>query len=199
MKAENAKVVKQRDSMRTKAAILDAAQIAFATRGYGSVGLREIAKDAGIDSALIMRYFGSKELLFRDALKASVNVGRMMAGGHQNFGVRAVETFLDQHSRPNPLPMMILAASDTTARAVALDLLGSDILEPLAAWLGGDDATARATRILMIGTGFFAYFAMLPLQSVANGVDAGTRRWLETSLQAVVDGTDGDASMHTPG
>jgi len=180
---------KRRDSARTKAAILRSAQIAFATRGYADVGLRDIGRDAGVDPALAVRYFGSKEALFRDALKASIDLSGLLAGGRERFGVTAVSRFLDApRGEANPLPMMVLATADPVARAVALEHLESDVLQPLAAWLGGDDAMSRAVRITMLCTGFFTYFELLPANALSGGVDPATRRWLEVSLQALADG-----------
>ncbi|MEM8580854.1 MAG: helix-turn-helix domain-containing protein [Pseudomonadota bacterium] len=48
----------------TKAALLLRAKQLFWTRGYSNVPVREIAKAAGVDVALISRYFGSKRGLF---------------------------------------------------------------------------------------------------------------------------------------
>src|SRR5436309_13182244 len=52
-----------RRSDRTKAAILAAARKHFAASGYERATIRAIAADAGIDPAMVMRYFGDKEKL----------------------------------------------------------------------------------------------------------------------------------------
>ena len=52
--------VKPRDAGRTRAAILDAAQEAFSSRGYLATGVREVTAAAGVNPALVSRYFGSK-------------------------------------------------------------------------------------------------------------------------------------------
>ena len=49
----------QRDATRTRAAILHAAQQAFSTKGYLDTGVREITAAAGVNPALVSRYFGS--------------------------------------------------------------------------------------------------------------------------------------------
>ena len=51
-------------SDRTRAAILDAAQRLFAERGHAATTIRDVASEAGVDPALVMRYFGSKDELF---------------------------------------------------------------------------------------------------------------------------------------
>lgn len=47
----------------TKARILDAAFRCLATTGYAALSVREIAKDAGVNHALISYYFGTKDRL----------------------------------------------------------------------------------------------------------------------------------------
>ena len=53
-----------RDAARTKAAILDAAENAFADRGFGATSLQEIAAAAGVSRATPSYFFGSKEGLY---------------------------------------------------------------------------------------------------------------------------------------
>ncbi|MFD6811748.1 helix-turn-helix domain-containing protein, partial [Streptomyces anthocyanicus] len=56
-----------RRSDTTRAAILEAARERFAADGYERATIRAIARDAGIDPSLVMRYFGNKEGLFAAA------------------------------------------------------------------------------------------------------------------------------------
>ena len=60
---------RRRDAEATRKAILEAAKIHFARSGYDGAYLRDIAVDAGVDAALINRYFGGKEGLFAELLK----------------------------------------------------------------------------------------------------------------------------------
>ena len=48
-----------------KAALIDAAAELFAARGPSAVGVREIARHAGVNHGLVHRHFGSKEALLR--------------------------------------------------------------------------------------------------------------------------------------
>src|SRR5258708_16848352 len=68
---------RRRDAEATRAAILEAAKAAFARLGYDRAALRDIAAEAGADVALIKRYFGGKEALFLDALRASFRPDRL--------------------------------------------------------------------------------------------------------------------------
>lgn len=52
----------------TRAAIVDAARTLFTSQGYDSVSLRAIAREAGVDPALVHHYFDGKAALFADAV-----------------------------------------------------------------------------------------------------------------------------------
>jgi AcrR family transcriptional regulator len=59
---------RRRDSAATKAALLAAARELFVCRGFDRTTVRDIAALAGANQALLFRYFGSKEALFREAM-----------------------------------------------------------------------------------------------------------------------------------
>ena len=59
----------RRDGAETRDAILAAAEAEFAEKGYELASAREICRRAGANSALLSRYFGSKEALYRIVAK----------------------------------------------------------------------------------------------------------------------------------
>jgi AcrR family transcriptional regulator len=50
-------------------AILDSAEANFAEFGYGGASLRQIAREAGVNQAMVAYYFGSKEGLFEKVIR----------------------------------------------------------------------------------------------------------------------------------
>ena len=54
----------KRNAAETRKRLLQAARRLFATANYVSVGIRDIGAEAGVNPALISRYFGSKRNLF---------------------------------------------------------------------------------------------------------------------------------------
>jgi AcrR family transcriptional regulator len=58
---------RRRDAAATRQALLAAATGLFAERGYDRTTVRDIATRAGVNQALLFRYFGSKEALFAEA------------------------------------------------------------------------------------------------------------------------------------
>src|SRR3954465_14509079 len=89
---------------QTRAAILDAARAAFAERGYDGVSVRAVARDAGVDPALVHRFYGAKEALFIAAVELPVSpsalVDALLADGVEHLGERLVRTFLELFDRP---------------------------------------------------------------------------------------------------
>ena len=66
-------------SERTKLRIQQAAARLFASRSFETVSTRAIAKEAGVDAALIHHYFGSKEGLFQAVLNAAIRPEQLEA------------------------------------------------------------------------------------------------------------------------
>jgi AcrR family transcriptional regulator len=56
-----------RNASQTRADILSAARRRFGAEGYERTTLRAVAADVGVDAALVIRYFGSKQDLFAAA------------------------------------------------------------------------------------------------------------------------------------
>jgi AcrR family transcriptional regulator len=63
-----------RDAAQTRADILAAARNRFATEGFERTTLRTIAADVGVDAALVIRYFGSKQDLFATATEFRIEL-----------------------------------------------------------------------------------------------------------------------------
>src|SRR5579859_2058688 len=109
---------RRRDAAATRAAILEAAKTQFARAGYDHAGLREIAAEAGADVALIKRYFGGKEGLFTEALKASIGPGRWREWDHASFPREIAEMMAgDAHAdeeRAHSFQFLLRAATSPT-------------------------------------------------------------------------------------
>src|SRR6266568_1912295 len=62
---------RRRDAVATRRALLESARGRFTRLGYDRTTLRDVAADAGVNIALIKRYFDSKEGLFKAALASA--------------------------------------------------------------------------------------------------------------------------------
>lgn len=180
--------VREQNVDRTRNAILHAAQILFATRGYAEAGVRDIAAEARVNPALIARYYGSKLELFEAALESLLDVSTFTAIDRSRFGDQVTAAFFS--SRPDAasvIPMLVFAASDSQARQAALKLLSKKVIMPLQAWFGERDAADRTAQLMAVITGFYTYRLMLPLEPLTGRPTESMRGWLAMTLQQIVD------------
>ena len=140
---------RRRDAAATRAAILEAAQGQFARLGYDRAALRDIAAEAGADVALIKRYFGGKEALFTEALKASIRAEPLKAWSRATFP-HEVATMMaglpggpdghDADGRSHSFQFLLRAATSPTTAPLLNLAVQERFLTPIRVWLGGDDA-----------------------------------------------------------
>jgi len=141
---------RRRDAQATRAAILEAAKTQFARLGYDHAALREIAAEAGVDVALIKRYFGGKEGLFTEALKESIRP-RLTEWDRASFAQEIAAMMAGPAPADEPKThgfQFLLRAATSPATAPLLNVaIQERFLGPIRDWLGGEDSQARA-RVL---------------------------------------------------
>lgn len=139
---------RKRDADATRAAILDAAKAQFASLGYDRAVLRDIAGDAGVDVALVKRYFGGKEALFLEALKASFGADGTKEWDRATFARDTATMLADSPhrnaDRTQRFQFLLRAATSPTTAPLLSLLVQERFLAPIRQWLGGTEADARA-------------------------------------------------------
>lgn len=82
----------------TKAALLAAARVEFAERGYDNATVRVIAERAGVDPAMVNHWFGSKDALFVASLNIPVDpdviFSTVVPGDPEQLAARLLRMFL---------------------------------------------------------------------------------------------------------
>jgi AcrR family transcriptional regulator len=139
--------------------MLVAARRRFLEESYENVGLRDIAGEVGVDVALVSRYFGSKEELFKEVLregKASKFDIARTAGDLPAF-LADIATDIESeedHVHLARLLIILRSASSPQAAEIVRTCVQDDMLRPFARLLGGDQAERRASlaMALMMGT-----------------------------------------------
>lgn len=162
----------------TRQEILRAAHAAFAEHGYDKASVRAIARDAGVDPALVHHFFGTKQTLFTAVLDLPVDapavVAAILDGDPETAGSRMAHTFLGVWDAPggrSPFVALIRsAASSPPAAAMLREFVTREILAPVIAGLGVDQPERRAALAAaqLIGVAFVRYvLAMEPVASTA--------------------------------
>lgn len=137
----------------SKQAILDAARAAFAERGYDGATVRDIARRAGVDPALVHHFHGTKEQLFAAAMQLpadpTVAIPALLAPGVAGLGERLVRFFLsvcEAGGERSPfLALLRGAASHQRSAAMLREFITRAVLGRIAASLDAPDAKLRAT------------------------------------------------------
>ena len=183
-------VRRKKDSSATRNAILEAARVAFTNSGYEAIGLREIAGGAGVSAALVNRYFGGKEALFEAAVPSQFSIVELLEGPREELGDRIVGHLAEKTKDAgsfDPTVAMLRSASSAEAREMLQRGLDEKIVGPLAAWLGGVDAGARAGMIVALLAGYSVLVDVLALDSLQGASLTTARRTLAALIQQIVN------------
>ncbi|WP_158702932.1 TetR family transcriptional regulator [Allosphingosinicella vermicomposti] len=163
-----------RNAAVTREAILAAAWRRFLNESYDNVGLRDVAGDAGVDVALVSRYFGGKEGLFRAVLshgKEEKFDGLTDAGAlAARLAAMATEQAPDEDGHNMERLLIILrSASSPVASSIVRSAFSADVLEPLAALIGGEGAQQRASMAMAVMMGTAIMRSIMAVETVCEG------------------------------
>ncbi|QRK11696.1 TetR family transcriptional regulator [Archangium violaceum] len=137
-------------------AILAAARAHFTEHGYDSATLRGIAAQAGVDPALVLHYFGSKDRLFAAAMELSIvsaeEIPELLGDDVTRLGERILRLVLDSWERSrdpaNPLVALLRsAAGHEAAVRMMREFITRKVFRRIAARLSLPQPELRAALI----------------------------------------------------
>jgi AcrR family transcriptional regulator len=167
----------------TRERVLAAATQLFAERGYASVTIRQIATEADVSPALVMKQFGTKEAVY--ALAAPPEPEPFQPDlAPADIGVTLVRRVLDRRDSgaTEPLLHALLAVVDATDPTAARKAFEERYVEGLRARINGDRRTAEVVLAMLIGLAS----AVRPLRLLRDDRDGLVERY-GAMIQAVVD------------
>jgi AcrR family transcriptional regulator len=143
--------------------LLEAARARFARYGFERTSLRDIAADAGVDQALVIRYFGSKEKLFAAACSPEPKTYGVFSGPREELAERLLDWVVSIEGGDGEGQFVNLLQSSSDQAATRLlqqrldkftNRLASEIDAPnaqvraelITAWLLGIAAMSRIAR-----------------------------------------------------
>lgn len=154
---------RRRDAAATRQSLLDAATELFAERGYSRTTVRDIATRAGVNQALLFRYFGSKEALFAAATAGhslhDVEPGKLLAEMLDRLLAPSTSDHRDQ-----VLTALLRTLGTDDEAAKIRRRLTADYVDTLATLTAGPDADLRAELVLawVFGISFMRGVAATP-------------------------------------
>ncbi|WP_351234489.1 TetR family transcriptional regulator [Streptomyces sp. NPDC002133] len=140
-----------RRSDATRAAILAAARERFASDGYERATIRAIARDAGIDPSMVMRYYGNKEGLFAAASEIELRLPELGAMPGKHVGAVLVSHFLDRWENDDVMTALLRVGVTNAAGAERMQQIFTSQLLPIAAGVCPDPAEVPR-RAALVGS-----------------------------------------------
>lgn len=179
---------RKRSAPATRQAILEAAKYCFSSEGYDQVGVREIAARAGVDPALINRYFGSKEGLFSEVIGGKFDLRHIAGDDLGTLGQTMLRAICKKKGDDghDPLGALLRSYSSEVAREKLRAAMIHGFVEPLAARLTGPNARERAELVGSTMLGILVYRAIAGPAS-----DEEREHMVETMapyIQGIIDG-----------
>ncbi|GAA0928187.1 TetR/AcrR family transcriptional regulator [Streptomyces thermoalcalitolerans] len=168
---------RREEAADTRDLILTAAREEFSEHGYEKTSVRGIAKAAGVDSALVHHYFGTKEQVFEAAVEVifapALNASKVVTDAPpDDVGERLTRFFFGVWENPaarTPLLAVVRSAlTNETAAAVLRRLIASQLLRRIADRIDLPDAELRAelAAAQLLGCAILRYVIKLePLAS----------------------------------
>ncbi|MFJ6537481.1 TetR family transcriptional regulator [Paenarthrobacter sp. NPDC091711] len=189
-----------RDADVTRRALVRAARRRFATEGYRATTVRHIAADAGVNVALINRYFGSKEGLFEACMNRTVDEldpqTRARASSVDEVIARLLTHVVEAPNADDPLQLLLLLRSsgDENADAIRRRTLErfTEQLAAAAGWSADVPASQplllRAQMAIALMLGLVMLRTATEVQPLASASADQLTEPLEQVLRVLLDG-----------
>lgn len=174
MQAVSPPVVRLKNAAATRDAILAAARRRLLKESYDSVGLRDIAGDAGVDVALIGRYFGSKEKLFAEVIDKGDCLpfpDGILPAELPSFLTTLFQAHdaAEHRHHAEQLLLILRSASSPVAAGIVREAMRTDVLQPLAERLEGEAPEARASLAMAVWMGVTVLRSIMAVEPLCNG------------------------------
>lgn len=161
----------------TREAITRAARAQFSELGYDRTTIRGVAREAGVDAALVIRFYGSKDALFREVMAlppaAADALERIADGPRETVGRRLAELIVGLLENPETRAIVLgrirAASSHPEAAALVRETVTRDVRR-LTDAVSNDEPDVRAVLAgtHVVGLAFARYVVLVePLASMS--------------------------------
>ncbi|WP_371500777.1 TetR family transcriptional regulator [Kitasatospora sp. NBC_00374] len=173
----------------TRERITEAARALFLARGYRGTTLRAVAAEVGVDQAVVSYHFGSKKGLFGEVMQLqcahSFALAAALEGPAEGLPVRLLKAVTDLWDDPE---FQQMSGQDRDVLEVLREYLEGEVLGRIAEYLGGPEATERATAVVTVIGGLIFTRYLNPLPTTARLPAADIHRILTPTLHAALHG-----------
>jgi AcrR family transcriptional regulator len=134
----------RRTGAATREEIRSAATRLFRERGYSRTSVRDIAAQATTNPALVIRHFGSKELLFLDTMQLTIDDEPLLAVPAAELGERFVARMLADDDIRGVYLALVRGSNEPQIKERLQAIHERTFVGPLRSRLTGPDADLRA-------------------------------------------------------
>lgn len=193
-------------------AVLAAARLAFASRGYASTTMKSVAAAAGVAPGVVVSLYRNKERLFAAAMRLPFDpaqaVPELVAPGLDGMGerlVRMVVTLMGDPQVRRDVSRLMSSTPAAGATAVAVhanspdgvleqlrlvtEYLQSVVVDPVARAVGIPDARLRGSFITSYLVGIVATRYLLRVEPLASATDDQVVAIVGPTVQTLLDPT----------
>ena len=158
-------------TLPTKEKLLISARKLFWARGYSNVSVRDLTRDAGVDVALVSRYYDGKLGLFKASMEGAFEWPELFAasdGQFKDIVVAKLADSLEQTEENSALKMLILNSMDPKVGDIVREAARECLITPMQKMLGGAKARERVALFLAVMIGASMMRNNLQVDGMAN-------------------------------
>ena len=177
-----------RNAEGTRADILAAARVRFGSEGYERTTLRAVAKDVGVDPALVIRYFGSKQDLFAAAAEFSLDLPDMTGLPPERIADALLPSFFAVWEDDTTFVALLRAAMTSPTAEETMRMVFAGQVAPALAAVTPDHPAQRAGLMGAFIIGLASTRYVLANPAVANLSHHELIAWASPVIQQLLTG-----------
>ncbi|WP_197381682.1 TetR/AcrR family transcriptional regulator [Mycolicibacterium mengxianglii] len=177
-----------RNAESTRADILAAARVRFGSDGYERTTLRAVAGDVGVDAALVIRYFGSKQDLFAAAAEFTIDLPDLGAVGSDGLADALLSRFFAVWEEDATFVALLRAAMTSETAADTMRRVFATQVAPALAAVTPDHPAERAGLLGAFVVGLATTRYVLANPAVANLSHEEVIRWVAPVIEHLLTG-----------
>lgn len=178
---------RRNDSAATKQALLRAASDLFAEKGFTATTVRDVAGRAGVNQALVFRYFGSKHELFTAVLDSDAEFVERGPVGELPRRVLDALVGEEPDAEHHRLLAMLRSYGDVDAAQLLRAQVGERYSSRLAELSAEPDARLRGDLVLAWFLGLGLLRSVLGAESLVNADPAVLERHVLRAVSTVLE------------
>nr|WP_308123972.1 TetR family transcriptional regulator [Mycolicibacterium xanthum] len=173
--------------------MLEAARAVFAETGYERATIRGIAAAAAVDKSSVIKYFGTKQALFRETVHWEIPIAQLTSDDAAQTAQDYARAMLTAWAADPDSPMAVLLRTSMTSEDAA-DILRRHItgqaVDAVAATIDAPDARLRAALAGALLMGIASQRFILQMPDLVDADIEDILRLITPLLKSLIDPAD---------